>query len=231
MCSSKSKLQRSVDAPAVAQINGRPVLQPTCNRVPSLERRLSLKKAAPKSPPPPPAPITTPASVTNYTRTRISLTPPISPKSKSPRPVTVKRGGNELNGLNSSTEKMVTPRSAAKPSSSTKKSKNATCGAGQSMDYSALSYESSLILEAPGSIAATRREQVAIMQEQRKMKIAHYGRTKSAKYEGKVVPLDSSATAAKEEKRCSFITPNSGIKSCHFSETEISIKSQLGLLS
>ncbi|KAJ6393326.1 hypothetical protein OIU77_022737 [Salix suchowensis] len=69
----------------------------------------------------------------------------------------------------------------------------------------------SLLVESPGSIAAARREHVAGMQEQRKMRIAHYGRTKSAKYQGKVVPADSSATntISREEKRCSFITPNS----------------------
>ncbi|KAK8313400.1 hypothetical protein V6Z11_D01G107700 [Gossypium hirsutum] len=40
------------------------------------------------------------------------------------------------------------------------------------------------------------------------MKIAHYGRSKSAKFESKVVPLDNTKPA-EEKKRCSFITPNS----------------------
>jgi len=77
-----------------------------------------------------------------------------------------------------------------------------------------LSYSSTLITESPGSIAAVRREQMALQHAQRKMKIAHYGRSKSAKFE-RVVPLDPSTNlpskTSEEEKRCSFITPNSGI--------------------
>jgi len=77
-----------------------------------------------------------------------------------------------------------------------------------------LSYSSSLITDSPGSIAAVRREQVALQQAQRKMKIAHYGRSKSAKFE-RVFPIDPSSaldskTTNEEEKRCSFITANSG---------------------
>jgi len=98
-----------------------------------------------------------------------------------------------------------------------KKSKK--CGAVAANNYSidtssALKFSSSWIVEAPGSIAAARREQAAIMQVQRKMKIAHYGRVKSGKFEDKVVPLDNSSatiSTAPEEKRCSFITSNSGI--------------------
>ncbi|KAH7544858.1 hypothetical protein FEM48_Zijuj01G0030600 [Ziziphus jujuba var. spinosa] len=40
--------------------------------------------------------------------------------------------------------------------------------------YRKSDYDWGLLVEAPGSIAAARREQVAIMQEQRRMKIAHY---------------------------------------------------------
>ncbi|XVF87931.1 hypothetical protein PTKIN_Ptkin19aG0008300 [Pterospermum kingtungense] len=126
MCSSKAKGVETT-APAV---NGRPVLQPTCN---------SLKKI-----PPPP---------TNSDQKEVNVIPRKPLKSKS-----FKEG--------------------------------------------IISYSS------PGSIAAVRREQMALQQAQRKMKIAHYGRSKSAKFESKVVPLDSKS-AAEEEKRCSFITPNS----------------------
>nr|XP_048325148.1 uncharacterized protein LOC125421178 [Ziziphus jujuba var. spinosa] len=206
MCSSKLKLhnQSSNIPSSVAKINGRPVLQPTCNQVPSLERRKSLPKSLPK----------TPTSPTSTCKTKTSLlSPPVSPKLPSPRPPALKRG-KDPNELNSSAEKvLLTPRSTTKLRSSAKKSKKA-CGVGAPADTS-LKYASSLIVEAPGSIAAARREQVAIMQEQRRMKIAHYGRTKSAKYEGKVVPLlDSSpsSTSSREQKRCSFITPNSGMK-------------------
>lgn len=55
---------------------------------------------------------------------------------------------------------------------------------------------------------------MALLQAQRKMKISHYGRTnKSSKFEKKTVSDDSlngnHETTDGEEKRCSFITPNS----------------------
>ncbi|KAK7243711.1 hypothetical protein RIF29_38521 [Crotalaria pallida] len=196
----------------MARINGRPVLQPTCNRVPTLERRNSIKKVTPKSLSPPSPPQLVPSSRT----TSLTVTPPVSPKSKSPRPPAIKRG-NDNNGLNSSSEKIVTPRSSTMKATATlerKKSKSfkeGSCG----IIEASLSYSSSLITDSPGSIAAVRREQVALQQAQRKMKIAHYGRSKSAKFETLVVPLDPSSitlttkTTAEEEKRCSFITANS----------------------
>lgn len=203
MCSSKAKVTIGVDmTPAVAKINGRPVLQPTCNRVPTLERLNSLKKILPKSPPPPPPP--PPPSVA-----------PLSPKSKSPRPAAIKRG-SDPNGLNSSSEKVVIPRNTIKaPGLERKKSKSFKESSVSSPSWSSaeasLSYSSSLIVEAPGSIAAVRREQMALQHAQRKMRIAHYGRSKSAKFESNVAPLDSSTTKPEEEeKRCSFITTNSG---------------------
>ncbi|CAN1327972.1 Probable GMP synthase [glutamine-hydrolyzing] [Linum perenne] len=69
-------------------------------------------------------------------------------------------------------------------------------------------FASSLIVEAPGTIAAARREHVAIIQEQRKQRTAHYGRTKSCKFfsSSVVVPEEQGSL---EPKRCSFITPNS----------------------
>ncbi|XP_020204036.1 uncharacterized protein LOC109789486 isoform X1 [Cajanus cajan] len=199
MCSSKTKVTLGIEATntatsPVARINGRPVLQPTCNRVPNLERRNSIKKVSPKSPSPPSPP------------NKTSLTPPISPKPKSPRPPAIKRG-NESNGLNSSSEKIVTPRNTTKTPSTLERKKS------KSFKEASLSYSSSLITESPGSIAAVRREQMALQHAERKMKIAHYGRSKSAKFE-KVVPLDTSANltskTSEEEKRCSFITANSG---------------------
>ncbi|XP_061349284.1 uncharacterized protein LOC133294598 [Gastrolobium bilobum] len=212
MSSFKTKVTLGIEAtttttPSVARINGRPVLQPTCNRVPNLERRNSIKKVTPKSLSPPPLPLPS----------KTSLTPPVSPKSKSPRPPAIKRG-NDNNGLNSSSEKIVIiPRNSIKtPTLERKKSKSfkeGSCGSGLSASIEAsLSYSSSLITNSPGSIAAVRREQMALQQAQRKMKIAHYGRSKSAKFE-RVVPLDPSSTltskTTEEEKRCSFITANS----------------------
>lgn len=173
MCSSKCKPQKGT--PKIVQINGRPVLQPKSNQVPSLERRNSIKKiTSPKSPTLPPLPLPLPTSATsNYnvkTSTKSSImSPPISPKLKSPRPPAVKRGNEAI------VQEQV---------------------------------EASFLVEAPaGSIAAARREQVAIMQEERKMKIAHYGRTKSSKKYSSI----ATASIGREKKRCSFITPNSGM--------------------
>ncbi|KAJ9564799.1 hypothetical protein OSB04_000765 [Centaurea solstitialis] len=76
-------------------------------------------------------------------------------------------------------------------------------------------YSSAAIVDSPGSIAAARREQVAVMQVQRKMRIAHYGRSKSAKYDScsKLTsyfdPNSLPSAIVREEKRCTFITPNS----------------------
>ncbi|KAI9116282.1 hypothetical protein K1719_012449 [Acacia pycnantha] len=220
MCSSKAKVSVGIEAspattpPAMARINGRPVLQPTCNRVPNLERKSSIKKVVPPpkslSPPPPPP----------LFPTKTSLTPPVSPKSViSPRPPAIKRGSdNNVMNLNSSSEKDVAaaavvpaaPRNSMKanPSLERKKSKSFKEGSYGGSVEASLSYSSSLITEAPGSIAAVRREQVALQQAQRKLKIAHYGRSKSAKFD-RVVPLDSSTKISEEEKRCSFITSNS----------------------
>ncbi|KAG6625190.1 uncharacterized protein LOC122299816 [Carya illinoinensis] len=226
MCSSKAKVTVGIDAiptPTVARINGRPVLQPTCNLVPRLERRNSLKKVTPApSPlaPQPPPPL--PTSATSP-RTKALLTPPISPKLKSPRPPAVKRG-NDPNGLSLSAEKIVIPKVSTKtPTLERKKSKSfkgiiygdgaaVSCVGVSPLVEASLSYSSSLITESPGSIAAGRREQMALLQAQRKMRIAHYGRSKSEKFE-KVVPSDYSSDITskrtEEEKRCSFITPNS----------------------
>ncbi|KEH19325.1 DNA-3-methyladenine glycosylase I [Medicago truncatula] len=204
MCSSKAKvgIESKTTATAtspVAKINGRPVLQPTCNRVPNLERRNSIKKLPPKSlslPSSPPLP------------TKTSSTPPLSPKLKSPRPPATKRV-NETYLLNTSSEKIVIPRNSTKIST-IKKSKSFKEGSTEA----SLSYSSNLITDSPGSIAGLRREQMALQNAQRKMKIAHYGRSKSAKFESVSIPLDSSnnlisKTSEEEEKRCSFITPNS----------------------
>ncbi|XP_031473320.1 uncharacterized protein LOC116245868 [Nymphaea colorata] len=68
---------------------------------------------------------------------------------------------------------------------------------------------SSILLKSPGSIAAARREQVSLLQAQRKQKIAHYGRTPKAG----VKPLQEEpltpTSEAQEHKKCNFITPNS----------------------
>ncbi|KAB5564726.1 hypothetical protein DKX38_004780 [Salix brachista] len=218
MCSSKSRLNQSTNniATTISKINGRPVLQPKSNQVPGLERHNSLKKnSPPKSPTREPAvPLNQPSSNAAGAKTKLpsAMSPPISPKLRSPRPPAVKRG-NDPGGLNTSAEKVFTLRSTAKVTASMvkKSKKSSTAGVPLSADTFALKYSPSLLVEAPGSIATARREQVAVMQEQRKMRIAHYGRTKSAKYQGKIVPANSPATSTfpREGKRCSFITTNS----------------------
>lgn len=203
MCSSKSKLEETT--PASLDINGRPVLQP--NQVPLLERRNLHKKSSKKSVTPPKVQPLPPHNVTSPKLRPFVTTPPISPKLKSPRQPAIKRG-NDPNGLNSSVEKLVlTPKSDPKARIPVKKSKTETA----CVDTSTLNYASSCIIEAPGSIAAARREQVASMQVQRKMKIAHYGRSKSAKYDPYLNLIDNTEPALNvtQDKRCSFITPNS----------------------
>ncbi|KAL5813345.1 hypothetical protein ACOSQ3_028295 [Xanthoceras sorbifolium] len=231
MCSSKVKVTTGIEPTpaAVSKINGRPVLQPTCNRVPNLERRNSLKKFSPPTPPSlPNVAAAAAANTTKPNKTSLSgssTTPPISPESKSPRPQAVKRG-NDNNGLNSSSEKVVTPRNNTTIKTlERKKSKSFKEGSttghhvlvSNSSIEASLSYSSSLIVESPGSIAAVRREQMALQHAQRKMRIAHYGRSKSAKFESKIVPLDNdnsssrlaTKTTEEDQKRCSFITVNS----------------------
>ncbi|KAJ8621977.1 hypothetical protein MRB53_030506 [Persea americana] len=208
MCTPKVKTYHGTDLFSIAQINGRPVLQPACNRVMTLERCNSLKKKSlPKSPPP-----------TKSTSTAItSFSAPNSPKSKTPKPAL--KLVDDPNGLNSSTDKnVVTPKSTPPRVASIAITKSKKCSGGSSASWEGITSSdhnsslggsySSLIVEAPGSIAVARREQVNLMQAQRKMRIAHYGRTPS-KIEGKVFPTDSSAAANPQEKRCSFITPNS----------------------
>ena len=204
MCSSKARVTVGIESatmPPVGRINGRPVFQPTCNRVPTPERRNSIKKPTTTSPPLP--------------RMTDSLTTPVSPKAKSPRLPAIKRG-HDSNGLNSSCEKIVIPRNpiARTPTLARKKSNSFKEGSLSTTSVEAsLSYSSSLITDAPGSIAAVRREQMALQQAQRKMKIAHYGRSNSAKFL-RVFPLDPSTNletkTTEVEKRCSFITTNSG---------------------
>ncbi|KAJ0982913.1 hypothetical protein J5N97_011168 [Dioscorea zingiberensis] len=110
---------------------------------------------------------------------KCNLSPPVSPK---PKPQLKK--SNDLISNNS---------------------KRFTGGAqlGLQFEYSCMT---EMALPA-GSIAAAQREQASLLQVQRKMKIAHYGRLSASK----VAPLDHHSVhgAPQEEKRCSFITANS----------------------
>ncbi|KAE9461547.1 hypothetical protein C3L33_06549, partial [Rhododendron williamsianum] len=184
MCSSKSKFQGSTATATavdhhIINMNGRPVLQPTCNVPvsPLLQRRNSLFKnnnnnKVISTPTPTPTP-----------NAKVLVTPPVSPKLQSP--VVIKRANHDPNGFNSIGDKEFTPRGSSKLVAKKSKKGSGSTGGGVvppnslAEASSPLKYASSFIVEAPGSIAAARREQVAIMQVQRKMKIAHYGRTNS----------------------------------------------------
>lgn len=182
---------------AVAKINGRPVLQPNCNRSAAgptpaslpTTKKVSLSVPAGyhtnSSPPPLPPPSSFPASDRS---SRPSLNS--CPIDDGP---TLRSGGRG-----------TTPALLDR-----KKSKSFNGRSNVVVE----SYSSSLILESPGSIAAGRRELLALQQAQRKMRVAHYGRCKSAKFDARVVPLDSPPPTGtgimEEDRRCSFITSNS----------------------
>ncbi|XP_072986118.1 uncharacterized protein [Typha latifolia] len=186
MCNSKFKTCHAVGLAAVRQIDGRAVLQPASNRVVvTLEAGRPMKKSLHKSLSLPTSFCSTNDLDDNETRTPL-------------------KRSHEANFLNSSTDKPVTPKPATKPAPVVRKKSNKMIE---------ISTESSLFSRdrTPGSIAARQREHASLMQAQRKMRIAHYGRAAS-KLEGKVVPLHSfinATTTNQEEKRCSFITSNS----------------------
>ncbi|CAH9121848.1 unnamed protein product [Cuscuta epithymum] len=204
MCSFQTKLQ----APNVSNINGGGCggrgghfHQPNRNRVPLFDCRSSPKTHSSPAPAAALMPLTPPSDSEGSPP---AITSPVTPKIKSPRQPAVKRSGNDPHGLNSSAEKVLIPRGSSRAQASLLAKKSRRGGGGGAS-------VAEMIVDDPGSIAAAMREQAAIMQEQRKMRIAHYGRTKSAKYERRVPTAGdfSAAGAAREDKRCSFITPNS----------------------
>jgi DNA-3-methyladenine glycosylase I len=105
--------------------------------------------------------------------------------------------GNEIH-KNPTEQKLVAP-APPKPVSSTKTKK--------------LSHLVPVSIDVAGSIAAAQRVQTAIVQAQRKMRIAHYGRTKSMIDRKSASVVDGTiyeTTSSQDEKRCSFITDYSG---------------------
>ncbi|XP_010494515.1 PREDICTED: uncharacterized protein LOC104771648 [Camelina sativa] len=173
MCSSKLK---NLTQENISQINGRPVLQPKSNQVPTLDRRNSLKKSPTK-------PLTSIASKIPSPRPISLISPPLSPNSKSLK----KPAGSCKELLRSSSEK-------SKP---VKSPRNSDGGYKEVISMA-------IVQKQPGSIAAARREEVAIKQEERKKKISHYGRIKSVKSNEKTVTVEH-----EKKKRCSFITTSS----------------------
>lgn len=184
---------------AVAKINGRPVLQPNCNRCTTGPTPASLPTTKKVS-------LSIPTS--NHTNSSpLPLPHPISfpTSNRSPRP--------PLNSCPIDDD--PTLRSSSRGTTPTLLNRKKSKSFNGRSNVLVESYSSSLILESPGSIAAVRREQMALQHAQRKMRIAHYGRCKSAKFDARVVPLDSPPPTAmaimEEDRRCSFITSNSGL--------------------
>ncbi|VAH64982.1 unnamed protein product [Triticum turgidum subsp. durum] len=144
----------NVKSAGVAQIDGRPVLQPGGNRVAAPEGAKPLKKSLQKS-------LSMPAAYDN-----------------------------------AAAAAAITKSGAVLPV----------------VTFAAL--EAFELAGPAGSIAAAQREHVTQAQAQRKMRIAHYGRTASfSRVEGKVgatatatATAPATPAAAPEEKRCSFIT-------------------------
>ncbi|WZY78099.1 hypothetical protein YC2023_024483 [Brassica napus] len=157
---------------AISQINGRPVLQPKSNQVPTLDRRNSLKKSPPKS-----------------------LIHPIASKIASPRPISL--NSPPLSPNSKPIRKLAyyeKPKPAAKPVKLSERT-----------DGGCREVKSTVTVQKqPGSIAAARREEVAMKQEERKKKISHYGRVKSVLSNEKSLNVEH-----EKKKRCSFITTSS----------------------
>ncbi|KQK10176.1 uncharacterized protein LOC100836431 [Brachypodium distachyon] len=190
---------------AVAQIDGRPVLQPAGNRVAAPEAaRPPLKKSLQKSLSMPAsydnnnAPTTATKNSSELARAALHLLPPTAPAkaagvSKAGAAADKNRKGAKKSGA------AVLPPVVTFASLEAFELAGAGAGPGPA-----------------GSIAAAQREHVTQAQAQRKMRIAHYGRTASfSRVEGRVgatataTPAGPAVVAAPDEKRCSFITPYS----------------------
>ncbi|CAA6658150.1 unnamed protein product [Spirodela intermedia] len=186
MCSSTMKAHRAGTGQSVAQIDGRRVLQPACNRVVigretgrPMKKLHDLKVNAAASPAISVA--SEEVEACDYGgQVVITSRPPVQ------TPKTVHRRSDDPKGLNSSAEKPVSPSAVLK---SLKKSAQACAHVHAIPSLPAQQGKAT----APGSIAAAQREQATFIRAQRKMKIAHYGRARE-----RFLPQD--------EKRCSFIT-------------------------
>ncbi|KAL5228638.1 hypothetical protein ABZP36_016903 [Zizania latifolia] len=193
----------NVKSVGVAQIDGRPVLQPAGNRVAAPERARPLKKSLQKSLSMPAsyyntAVVTTCAAApentraSDFARAAASLLPPPTPASvnaKATRAAGAKAAAAAVGGLDRN-----------------RKPKKAGAAVLPVVTFAGLE-----AFEPAGSIAAAQREHAALAQAQRKLRIAHYGRTASfSRVEGRVsATATGTADPGHDEKRCSFITPYS----------------------
>ncbi|XP_006644844.2 uncharacterized protein LOC102709508 [Oryza brachyantha] len=209
MCNSNVK-----SAGGVAQIDGRPVLQPAGNRVAAPEGARPLKKSLQKS-------LSMPASLDNAAATTTCTATPENTRASDfaraaaaallppPTPASVNAKATRVAGA-----KVASARAAATAAAmgSLDRSRKPAKKAGGAV-LPVVAFAGLEAYEPAGSIAAAQREHAALAQAQRKMRIAHYGRTASfSRVEGKV---SATATGTAElvtghdEKRCSFITPYS----------------------
>ncbi|BAD68277.1 putative DNA-3-methyladenine glycosylase I [Oryza sativa Japonica Group] len=208
----------NVKSAGVAQIDGRPVLQPAGNRVAAPEAARPLKKSLQKS-------LSMPASLDNAAAATTCAASPEKSRAADfaraaaasllppPTPASVSAKATRVSGA-----KVAAARTAAAAAAmggldrSRKPAKKGGAAVLPVVTFAGLE-----AYEPAGSIAAAQREHVAMAQAQRKMRIAHYGRTASfSRVEGKVsatatgaAELVAGAVTGHDEKRCSFITPYS----------------------
>uniref|UniRef100_A0A8I6XRF4 DNA-3-methyladenine glycosylase I n=1 Tax=Hordeum vulgare subsp. vulgare TaxID=112509 RepID=A0A8I6XRF4_HORVV len=171
----------NVKSSGVAQIDGRPVLQPAGNRVAAPEGAKPLKKSLQKS-------LSMPAS---YDNAAAAATCTAAPKST---------GASDLARAAAATPCLLPPTPAkaagaklagaraAAAMGAEKNRKQAAKKSGAVLPVVTFAALEAFELAGPaGSIAAAQREHVTQAQAQRKMRIAHYGRTASfSRVEGKV---------------------------------------------
>ncbi|CAD6229501.1 unnamed protein product [Miscanthus lutarioriparius] len=195
----------NVKSAGVAQIDGRPVLQPAGNRVAApADAARPLKKSLQKS-------LSMPASYDNNNNATAAARPAAAASLLPP-----------------STPASVTARAAARAvgaavaAEKTSRSTKASRKPGAVLPVVTFAALEAFEPAAAGSIAAAQREHAAQAQAQRKLRIAHYGRTASFSRVESRVGATATATAAAaaepavpasptghDEKRCSFITPYS----------------------
>ncbi|RLN23895.1 uncharacterized protein C2845_PM07G26410 [Panicum miliaceum] len=193
----------NVKSAGVAQIDGRPVLQPAGNRVAPPEGARPLKKSLHKS-------LSMPASFDNNAAATCTAA--------RPAPENATRAAPAASLLPPATPASVTARATKLAAAAGEKSRAKSRKPGAVLPV--VTFAALDAFEPAGSIAAAQREHAALAQAQRKMRIAHYGRTASfSRVEGRVGATAAAAAAAEpavpasptghDEKRCSFITPYS----------------------
>ncbi|CAN6457324.1 unnamed protein product [Victoria cruziana] len=182
-------------------------------------------------------PLRTAVPKTSPCRPTTKFSPPLSPKCGKPLAslaVLKRASAGDPRSLNSSIDRQscssspISPANNSDSSSASPRAAAGTCISGDTFlklssssprlvtgrkksknTVDALCVSSSILLKSPGSIAAARREQVSLLQAQRKQKIAHYGRTPKAGVKPSQEEPPTPTSEAHEHRRCNFITPNS----------------------